>query len=408
MARDALCRPLTLSWAPANAFAPSVAYMTITAPPRPTTPPPPPPRRSPRRARWIVAALVALMIWPSVSYTQALAYPGNASFTVRTVEWVRDNGGGGLVDLIENYWYAQGPSARTPDPAGLPAAGAATAPVGPAAPPAALAALPGAAPVRGEGVWVAGAPSSTGAPAVYTTFVRPDAQHPSVVAGVARIDQNLVRTQVIAGTRQPTGSAGPEGAQVPPSMRPALVATFNSGFKMKDAHGGYFADGRTSVSLRDGAASLVIHRDGTATIGQWGRDVTAGPDVVAVRQNLDLIIDNGAPVAGLDTNAGGTWGSARNQLQYTWRSGLGVDTAGNLIYVGGQDLTLATLADALSKAGAVTAMELDIHDQMVDMFTYTHAGGGALTPTKLLPSMPGPNDRYLTPDQRDFVAVTLR
>ena len=43
--------------------------------------------------------MVALSIWPLASYTQALTYPGNASFAVRTVEWVRDNGGGGLVDL---------------------------------------------------------------------------------------------------------------------------------------------------------------------------------------------------------------------------------------------------------------------------------------------------------------------
>lgn len=378
--------------------------MTVTAPPRPSTPPPPPaPRRPPNRTRWIVAALVALMIWPTASYTQALAYPGNASLTVRTVEWVRDNGGGGLVDLIENYWYAQGPSAPTPDLAGLPEPGPAAATA-----PAALPTLTGTLPVPGEGVWTAGTPASSGAPAVHTTFIRPDAQHPSVVAGVARIDQNLVRTQVIAGTRQPTGSAGPEGAQVPPALRPALVATFNSGFKMKDANGGYYAGGRTGVPLRDGAASLVVHRDGRASVGQWGRDVTAGPDVVAVRQNLDLIVDGGRPVPGLDINAGGTWGSAKNQLQYTWRSGLGIDTAGNLVYVGGQNLTLATLADALTSAGAVTGMELDIHDQMVDMFTYTHAAGGAPTPTKLLPGMPGPNDRYLTPDQRDFVAVTLR
>ncbi|MDT7680355.1 MAG: hypothetical protein QOG57_665, partial [Pseudonocardiales bacterium] len=33
---------------------------------------------------------------------------------------------------------------------------------------------------------------------------------------------------------------------------------------------------------------------------------------------------------------------------------------------------------------------------------------GAPVPTPLLPAMPGPPTRYLEPDQRDFVAVTLR
>jgi hypothetical protein len=44
--------------------------------------------------------------WPLFSYAQALTYPGDASVEVRTVEWVRDHGGGPLVDLAESWWYA--------------------------------------------------------------------------------------------------------------------------------------------------------------------------------------------------------------------------------------------------------------------------------------------------------------
>ncbi|MDQ4097761.1 MAG: phosphodiester glycosidase family protein, partial [Actinomycetota bacterium] len=140
---------------------------------------------------------------------------------------------------------------------------------------------------------------------------------------------------------------------------------------------------------------------------QWGRDVAPGPDVVAVRQNLQLIVDGGQPVPGLTTNANGAWGSTKNQLQYTWRSGIGVTANGSLVYVGGANMNLAALAAALTEAGAVRGMQLDIHDNMVDLFTYRHDTGG-LTPRKLLPDMPGPDTRYLVPDQRDFVAVTLR
>ena len=194
---------------------------------------------------------------------------------------------------------------------------------------------------------------------------------------------------------------------VPLAERPSLVATFNSGFKMQDANGGWYSGGNTAVPLQQGAASLVVRKDGTATVGQWGRDVGPGPNVVSVRQNLRLIVDGGQPVPGLTSNAGGAWGSAKNQLQYTWRSGLGVTANGNLVYVGGADMNLAALASALTEAGAVTGMQLDIHDNMVDLFTYSHNGGG-LTPQKLLPTMPGSNTRYLAPDQRDFIAVTLR
>jgi Phosphodiester glycosidase len=344
------------------------------------------------------------MTWPVVSYARALTYPGNADFTTRTVEWVRDHGGAPIVNFVENLWYARPPSVSPPDPKSLPAPPAAA--PAPAAP-ARLPVLQGAAPLPGEGVWTAGTRSPGGAPSVYTTFERPDPQHPSVVAGVAYLDQRHTRVQLIAGTKEPGGVPTPEGSMVPQALRRALVATFNSGFKMKDANGGWFSDGNTAVPLQQGAASLIVHRDGTATVGQWGRDARPGPDVTAVRQSLELIVDGGQPVPGLTANAGGAWGSEKNQLQYTWRSGIGVTANGNLVYVGGANMNLAALANALTEAGAVRGMQLDIHDNMVDLFTYRHGAGG-LTPQKLLPDMPGQDNRYLVPDQRDFVAVTLR
>jgi hypothetical protein len=271
-----------------------------------------------------------------------------------------------------------------------------------------LATLTGSAALPGEGVRQAAAPVTGSTPGVYTTFIRPDANHASVIAGVARFDQNIAATRVVPGIKEPSGLGWPEGGTVPTALRAGLVATFNSGWKMKDAHGGFLADRRTAVALRDGAASAVIDRSGRGSIGQWGRDLTNGPDVVAVRQNLALIIDNGQVVPGLEVNSGNSWGSACNQLQYTWRSGLGTDTQGNLIYVGGNKMTLSSLAAALSQAGAVTAMELDIHGGMVDLSTYTHDTTGQPAGTPLLPTMPGSPARYLVPDQRDFFAVTAR
>jgi hypothetical protein len=309
-----------------------------------------------------------------------------------------------VVDLVESWWYWHPTVSSTPDPTSVPHPAVIT----PAATgPAPLAVFAGAAALPGEGVWTPGAMGKDGAAAIYTTFERPDAQYPGVIAGVALIDRNLTRTALITGTRQPDRATRAKDAQVPVAARPSLVATFNSGFKMGDAHGGFYLNGHTTVPLRDGAASLVIRRDGSANIGQWGRDATAGPDIVAVRQNLDLIVDGGQPVSGLEANAGGTWGTTRNQLQYTWRSGVGVNAAGDLLYVGGGNMTLQSLATALTAAGAVRAMQLDIHSHMVDMYSYSHQGGD-MTATKLLPDMPNADDRYLVPDQRDFFAVTLR
>ncbi len=135
-----------------------------------------------------------------------------------------------------------------------------------------------------------------------------------------------------------------------------------------------------------------------------------GPLVVAVRQNLDLIVDQGRPVPGLDDNSTGAWGSAKNQFQYTWRSGLGTDQSGNLMYVAGDKLTLAGLAQAMTSAGITRGMELDIHSKLVTFNTFRTAAGdpARLVGTKLLPGMTQSATRYLKPDQRDFLAVTLR
>jgi hypothetical protein len=353
-----------------------------------------------------VVVLIGIAAWPATSYVSALTYPGEASFTVRTVEWVRDHGGGGLVDVVENWWYASPPNAAAPNVASLPSPAVSS----PSVPrePAPIRVMAGLKPLPGEGRWAAGRAGPGGVPVIFTTFERPDPQHPSVVAGVARIDSHATRLQLVAGTTQPDRTGGPERAQVPVDARAGLVATFNSGFKMVDAHGGFYADGRTAKALRPGAASVVIRSDGSATVGEWGRDATLTADVVAVRQNLELVVDQGVPVAALADNSSGRWGSTHNQVQYTWRSGLGVDAAGNLIYVGGGGMNLTTLAAALVQAGAVRGMQLDMHTEMVDFLTYPAGADQVAYAVKLLPNMAGGANRYLLPDQRDFFAVTLR
>ncbi|MEU8495077.1 hypothetical protein [Pseudonocardia alni] len=360
-----------------------------------------------RRSRWrrpLGLVLLLLLLPVVVSYGRALTYPGRESVVVRTVEWVRDHGGAPIVDAVENLYYTElnAPGGSGPAAGSIPTAVAAVpAPVPP------IPTRAGLVPLPGEGRWQPGSPVHGHPSGLLTTFIRPDPRHPGVVAGVARIDQDLLAIRLVPGTREPSGLGWPEGGKVPPGLVGSLVATFNSGWKMADAHGGFLADGRTAVALRDGAASIVVDKGGRSRIGEWGREVGPGPDVGAVRQNLDLVVDGGRISDGLDGNPDGRWGSAHNQLQYTWRSGVGVDARGDLIYVAGNQMNLAALAAALVQAGAVEGMQLDIHPGMANLFTYRHAGSG-LTPAKLLPDMPSPTDRYLTADQRDFFAVTAR
>ncbi len=382
-----------------------------------------------RRRRRIAALLVlALLAWPGVSFAQAMTYPGSAPASVRAVEWVREHGGGGLVDTVEAWWYSHnappsrgrpadalssgapvaGPTASSSATAAAPVGAARTAPQPPAPtvlPRVRLLPLPA---VSGEGRWTVAA-TAAGRPSLFTTWLRPDARHTPVVAGVALIPQRVDALHLVAGTTDPPSSRSwPEGSRIPTSAYPRLVAAFNAGWKTKDVPGGWFGDGRTVKPLVAGQASLVITKDGRATVGVWGKGLTMTPQVVAVRQNLRLIVQDGAPAPGLDANAGQRWGSSRNQFEYTWRSGIGIDRAADLVYVAGGGLTLQTLAAAMTRAGVVTGMELDIHSQMVTMNIFTPRAAGRPLGRRLLTDMNRPAGRYLVSDQRDFFYVTTR
>ena len=89
-----------------------------------------------------------------------------------------------------------------------------------------------------------------------------------------------------------------------------------------------------------------------------------------------------------------------------WRSAVGVDRHGNLIYAAANDQTVASLAAIMIRAGAVRAMELDINTYWTSFITYRSPG--ARDPANLLAGMDRPPTRYLTPDDRDFFAVYVR
>ncbi|MCU1503139.1 MAG: hypothetical protein JWM12_2493 [Ilumatobacteraceae bacterium] len=361
-----------------------------------------------------LAALLITVPPASVSYWGALRAPGYAATDARTVDWLRTHGLGSVVDRAESWWLWTNLPSTTDTINALPAAPLPER----AAPTGSPSATPGAAPLDvvplispplfGEGRWSVAQAGAGGVVQIATTSIRPDPVHPALVATLAWMNTSTVRYSLVAGTREPAGKAGAWGATVPPDLRATLLAAFNSGYKMHDTPGGAVEEGLHAHQLKAGVASFVVRADGSATVGAWGRDVSMSTDVVAVRQNLHLIVDHGQLVVGLRTNVGQQWGTVKNALP-TWRSGLGVDRGGNLVYASGNQLTIDTLAVALQRAGAVTAMELDIHNHMVTYNLFTRpAGTQELVGHKLSPDMTEPATRYLRPDQRDFIAVFSR
>ncbi|KAA0022362.1 phosphodiester glycosidase family protein [Antrihabitans cavernicola] len=322
----------------------------------------------------------------SYSYASAVFAPGYATWTDKTATWLRDHGGAPLVDAYENWRYARPPRTIAPD---LKRALDSTGLMG-----------------HAKRAWVRGRTGSDGTVHSFTTLYQPDPQHRATVIGVAVIPMIGVVAHLMAGTTQPQTSTTTL-ARVPDSDFANLVATFNSGFKMNDTAGGFYSDRTLGRALVDGQASAVIDDTGHLTVEQWGRDVVMNPHIVAVRQNLALIVDHGAPVSGLSRNRDSSWGNAKNQLQYTERSALGTKANGDLIYIAGANVNLTTLAQSLADAGAVRGMELDIHSGLTAFSSWTVGGDGKLSPTSLLPGVQKRPDRYLNEDRRDFFYVTL-
>jgi hypothetical protein len=357
----------------------------------------------------VVAAIVVPIGW---SYTGYLTAPGDAPVSVRSVDFLREHGLATVVDRVEQWWYTRSPPAGRLAPAGdLPSGSRpGSQQVGDSrltTPSVPLTVTPAQA---GEGVWRAVTGLATRAAGVSETFIRPDATHPSVAADIVRFDQHATRLVLVPGMKEPGGAPWAWGSGIPRAQRPKVVAAFNAGFKFADTPGGLFSEGRTAVRpLQAGLASIVIRRDGTADVAQWGRDASMNSDIVSVRQNLDLVVDQGRPVAGLITNRAGQWGTTQSQLQYTWRSGLGIDSKGRLLYVAGRQMSLTELASALTDAGAVRGMQLDIHPVVsFNWFRPDAASALGVTASKLVPSMHRDATRYLSPEQRDFLTVLAR
>jgi hypothetical protein len=356
------------------------------------------------------------------SYVSTMMRPSSLPLSVRSVEWVRANHGAWLVNDAERLYYTWnapskgGPTLRALPPVGSTTVTAPSPAPAPAPAPAAQAARRGYQPrpivpilhprLAGEGVWQSMGRPVSGAPTVLVTTFRSEREYPRIVAYVAWFDHTRTRLALYPGRYEPP-NASPRGPmQVPYGQRWRLLASFNSGFTYRDSHGGFSVNGVTATPLRDGQGTVVAYRNGRVNVVGWKGGAQPGRNVVLARQNLPLIVDRGRPNPLLSDSS--AWGNTLGNAVRVWRSGVGVDRHGNLLYVAASDQTAPTLAAILIHAGAVRAMELDINSAWVSAYTFRQADGfnpAGIHGTKLLQNMERTEDRYLVPGERDFFVL---
>ena len=377
-------------------------------------------RRDRRGVRIVLAVMIVFFGWFAWSMGHALTAPGGGTFSERVAEWARDHYLGPLVTLGEWITY-QPPKAGGKPSFALTAPGSGQLPPDDAAAakaargrhrltavfPARLTSLAGK-PLPGEGAWRV-LDSVNGVPAIFGTYLRPDRVHTSYAEGIASLDQRLVRFQLHPGAEDPGPGNWKVSPTIPRRSRSGLLATFNGGFKIASAGGGFYLNGLRKGALTRGAASMVYYRDGRLAIGSWGRDVHMTPQVKGVRQNLRLIVDHGKVPAAVDVNVQSNWGATLGGGEFVWRSGVGITSGGRIIYVYGPALNVRELAGLLRRAGCVRAMQLDINPDWMS-FMYYHPGRHPADPrpANLLPDQVQPPDRFYAISGRDFTAVFAR
>jgi hypothetical protein len=345
-----------------------------------------------------------------VSYLSAMRERHNVGLGVSSVEWLRQHGGNSFVSEIENAYYSlNAPAKGGPPLTALPRVGVAGtgADSRPAAgayrPPDVKPLIHPALP--GEGVWKkAGAGVGPRPPVMLTTF-RSDPEYPQFVAGVAWLNSARTKLEYVPGLDEPPEPLPHRGTgEVPPGSRKRVVATFNGGFPLETSNSGLIYRGKVVEAMVDGIATVVEYRDGRIDIVRWHQGSGAPHGVWFAKQNLPPILYEGKLNPNLSD--GPEWGETVNNAIRVWRSGLGIDAHGNLMYAAANDQTVESLAKILKRAGAVRALELDINEDWTSFISYRNPG--AESPSNLLPEMIRPPERYLVPDERDFFAVYLR
>ena len=408
-------------------------------------------RRTPGRTRrivtWsIVGVFTAIVVWAGATFYGTYKDSDGEPTSVIVATWMRDNHMGPIVAQLENLYYryvdkaqvggeptlsadlgtednagtdnsdlgtvqttvnraestpllltplSGAPANTAPIPAGTPAA---TLPLPHLIPPPAIVS-PAKKPEPKEGAWQPVASYVNGEPAVYVTRVRADGLHTAYYASVMWIDTKLTKAMFVPGYQEP-GGPNPYNGALPKDQWPAVLANFNGAFRLDDSQGGYYYKGKTVRQLVDGKASAVIYKDGSIKIGKWGRDVKMTKDVDVVRQNLNLIVDNGKSKV---TNGADNvvWGATTDKESLAWRAAIGQRPDGSIVYVGSPYLSADGLANTLVGAGVDRAMVLDMNNWWTAGFYFRHSKDGAPLCRKLDPSIQEGCDRFLNKYKRD-------
>ncbi len=239
------------------------------------------------------------------------------------------------------------------------------------------------------------------------TFVRPDPNRAFAFVTLTQLDMKELKISAVAGREQPSGVIGiPGPGKIPFEIATTnkLIAAFNGGFQYKDGAYGMIVNNKTYLPLKNDSATLIAYSNGDLKLIKYEGSIPTDGSVDFIRQNCPMLLENGEIATYNDANRQ-LWGRTPTSSIYTWRSGVGITSNGNLIYAVGNNLIPDTLAQALKMGGAVNAMQLDINPFWVRFNTFDTKGDGTYNTSTLTKGVYNGSTQFLNGYQKDFFYV---
>ena len=375
----------------------------------------------------MLAVVATVAVWNLTSLA-VYALPDNGdTFSSRVATWGRDHGFSPLIDKIEAMAYRTPPSKTPANDLSL----AITAP-STTVPPSTTSTVPGTgntvtggtgtgtdttvpataqppAPLTpifspalaGEGQWTPIA-QAQGHDTLWATSLRPLKSAGGAVATMVLIDQTNLRASMFNGSEEP-GGKWTKGNHVPIALQPALIATMNGGFRFEHIHGGYMNEGKVVKPLKQGDATIAIDKTGKMSMGRLGRDVQDDGSWASMRQNLELIVDDGKSNVQQGIADGVWWGADNGNAVYVKRSGVCATGDGRLAYVLVDQVDAEQFAQSMITLGCTRGMQLDINVDWPSFSTYTFSGAKS-HPHFVDRRMSGNPRRYVDGSTKEFFA----
>ena len=101
---------------------------------------------------------------------------------------------------------------------------------------------------------------------MYVAQFRADTVYTSQITSAVWIDPTRLRVALVPGAQEP-GGTWPEPPDITGPALASAVAAFNGGFRIQDAHGGFYLDGRQAVPLQPGRRRWSSTPTGGSTSG---------------------------------------------------------------------------------------------------------------------------------------------